>query len=90
MRLVNNKPNYAEKKEVENTTDEAKKVKHKFILSAEVQEVMKEEKVDFNKLLEAVRNDKMDVNLPEDEIDDESYNNYEYEDYYDEYCDNEI
>ena len=42
------------------------------------------------KLLEAVRNNKMDFNLTEDEIDDESYNNYEYEDYYDEYCDNEI
>ena len=75
---------------VENTPDESKEVYHKCILSAEVQEILKEEKVDFNKLLEAVRNDKMDVNLPEDEIDDESYNNYEYEDYYDEYCDNEI
>ena len=32
----------------------------------------------------------MDFNLTEDEIDYVSYNNYEYEDYYDEYCDNEI
>ena len=32
----------------------------------------------------------MDYNLPEHETEDDSYNDFEYEDYSDEFCDNEI
>ena len=45
-------------------------------------------KVDFEKLVEAVRRDEMDFDLPDDE--DDSYRNYDYDDYPDEYWDTEI
>ena len=69
--------NIAEKRVVEN-------VKPKCILSAEVQEIIKADKVDFEKLVEAVRRDKIGCDLPNDE-DEDSYSNYEYEEYPDEY-----
>ena len=40
---------------------------------------MKDEKLDFAKLVEAVRNDKMICEDTEREKDDDSYSNYDYE-----------
>ena len=80
---------YEQEKNSTKDTQEGKKMKRKCILSAEVQEILKEEKVDFQKLVEAVRNDKMDFNLAEHEEDD-SYSDLMYEDHPDEYWDDEI
>ena len=60
-------------------TSEEKKVKRKNILSVEVQEILKHEKLDFAKLVEAVQNDKMICEDTEPEKDDDSYSNYDYE-----------
>ena len=80
---------YDQKKVNKCDTHEEKNVKRKCILSLEVQEILKEEQFDFKKLVEAVRNDKMDFDLPQDEKD-HSYSDLEYEDYPDEYLDDEI
>ena len=74
---------------VQKSTHEEKNIKRKCILSLEVQEILKEEKVDFKKLVEAVRNDKMDFDTPQDEID-YSYSYSDLEDYPDEHWDEEI
>ena len=68
-----------EKIGAEINTFEEKKVKQKNILSVEVQEILKDEKLDFAKLVEAVRNDKMICEDTEREKDDDSYSNYDYE-----------
>ena len=60
---------YKQENENKEDTLEEKNVKQKCILLLEVQEILKEEKVDFKKLIEAVRNDKMDFCVPEDEKD---------------------
>ena len=59
----------------------AKKVKPKSLLSEEVQEILKNDKLDFAKLVEAVRNNKLPSDLLEN--DDDEFN---YEEYPDEYC----
>ena len=69
---------------------EEKTVKRNNILSAEVQEILKKEKLDFAKLVEAVRNDKMIYDDSEREKDDDSYSNFDYEIYPDEYWDYDI
>ena len=79
-----------EKIGAEINTFEEKKVKQKNILSVEVQEILKDEKLDFAKLVEAVRNDKMICEDTEHEKDDDSYSNYDYESYPDEYWDIDI
>ena len=66
-----------------------KNVERKSILSAEVQEILKEEKLDFAKLLEAVRNDKLPCDISRNEEDDD-YNTFDYENYPDESCHFEI
>ena len=71
---------------VENHALENKKVKRKSLLSEEVQEVLRNDKFDFAKLVEAVRNNPLPSDLLE--IDDEeidNYSNYNYEEYPDEY-----
>ena len=71
---------------VENHSLENKKVKRKSLLSEEVQEVLRNDKFDFAKLVEAVRNNPLPSDLLE--IDDEeidNYSNYNYEEYPDEY-----
>ena len=55
---------YKQENENKEDTLEEKNVKQKCILSLEVQEILKEEKVDFKKLIEAIRNDKMDFYVP--------------------------
>ena len=94
VRLVDEK-NMVKNDNIENmvqkSTHEEKNIKRKCILSLEVQEILKEEKVEFKKLVEAVRNDKMDFDTPQDDIDySYSYNDLEYEDYSDEHWDDEI
>ena len=84
----NNHEEKAEIRVLENDTFKGQKVKPKCILSAEVQEILKAEKVDFEKLVDAVRRDEMDFKLTDDE--DDSYSNYENDDYPDEYWDTEI
>ena len=79
-----------EKNVAEINTSGGKKVKRKNILSVEVQEILKDEKLDFAKLVEAVRNDKMICEDTEREKDDDSYSNYDYEIYPDEYWDMDI
>ena len=81
---------YEQKKVNMYDTHEEKNVKRKCILSLEVQEILKEEKVDFKKLVEAVRNDKMEFDLPWDEKDYNYNSDLEYEDYPTEYWDDEI
>ena len=92
VRLVDEK-NMVKNDNIENmvqkSTHEEKNIKRKCILSLEVQEILKEEKVDFKKLVEAVRNDKMDFDTPQDEID-YSYSYSDLEDYPDEHWDEEI
>ena len=81
---------YEEKYEVEGDASKAvKDIKRKCMLSEEVLEVLKEEKLDFAKLVEAVKNDKMSYDLSEGETDD-SYSNFDYEKYPDEYWDTDI
>ena len=61
-----------------------KEVKRKSLLSEEVQEMLKSDKLDFAELVEAVRKDK----LPSDQLEDEendSFINFNYEKYPDEY-----
>ena len=68
---------------VENKTY-GKEVKRKSLLSEEVQEILKSDKLDFAELVEAVRNDK----LPSDQLEDEendSFINFNYKKYPDEY-----
>ena len=62
---------------VENKTY-GKEVKRKSLLSEEVQEILKSDKLDFAELVEAVRKDK----LPSDQLEDEendSFINFNYE-----------
>ena len=78
---------YEEKNEADE--DAPKVVKRKCILSDEVQEVLKEETLIFARLVEAVKNDKMNFDLSEGETDD-SYSNFDHEKYPDEYWDTDI
>ena len=64
-------------------------MKRKSMLSDEVQKILKETKLDFGKLLEAVRNDKLPSDLSEHD-EDEDYRYCDYEDYPPEYWDIEI
>ena len=59
------------------------------MLSDEVQKKLKEEKLDFGKLLEAVKNDKLPSDLLE-HYEDEDYRYSDYEDYPPKYWDKEI
>ena len=78
MSSNSNKPDTSLEYRNEIVVEKDKNVKRKSILSAQVQEILKEEKLDFAKLLEAVRNDK----FPCEEGDD--YDNFDYENYPDE------
>ena len=64
-------------------------VKRKCILSTEVQEIIKSEKVDFDKLVEAVRRDKIGCDVSNNGDEDDRYSYYEYDDYPDDYWNNE-
>ena len=58
----------------------------KCVLSEQVQEIVKEGKVDFEKLLEAVRNDDFFNCRSENSAEEEdNYDNHDYENYPDEY-----
>ena len=82
--------NNAENIVIENDAYNERNVKPKCLLSTEVQEILKSEKLDFEKLVEAVRRDKIGLDLPNDGEEDYGYSNYEYEDYPHEYWDTEI
>ena len=58
------------------------------MLSDEVYKMLKEEKLDFGKLLEAVKNDKLPSDLLE-HTEDEDYRYSDYEDYPPQYWDKE-
>ena len=75
---------------VENSDIHEIKENPKCVLSEQVQEVIKEGKgkVDFKKLLEAVKNDEFFCGSTENSAEDEE--NYEYENYSDKYWENEI
>ena len=75
---------------IENDAYNERNVKPKCLLSTEIQEILKSEKLDFEKLVEAVRRDKIGLDLPNDGEEDYGYSNYEYEDYPHEYWDTEI
>ena len=85
QKACDNENNYV----VENVDDKEENVKRKSMLSAEVQKILKEEKLDFNKLVEAVRNDKLPSDLLEHD-EDEDYSYSDYENYPPEYWDFDI
>ena len=70
---------------VENDLLEDKKVKSKNLLSEEVQEILKNDKFDFAKLVEAVRNNKLPSDLSENDANEDDYSSFNYEEYPDEY-----
>ena len=73
-----------QKNEIEDNSFKVQDVKRKCILSDEVQEILKEEKLDFARLVEAVKKDKMICDSSEGE---HAYSDFDYENYPDEYWD---
>ena len=66
--------------EIGNTKEEIES--SKCVLSEQVQEIVKGEKIDFEKLLEAVRNDEFFSIKSENTAEEEDcYSNYAYENY---------
>ena len=62
-------------------------IKQKCILSNEVQEILKEEKLDFARLVEAVKKDEFISGLSDG---DKVYSDYDYENYPDEYWETDV
>ena len=84
---TSSQPTWSSSKVVESDTKEEIE-KSKCVPSEQVQKIVNQEKIDFEKLLEAVRNDDFFCNKSENTAEDEeedSYSNYEYENYPDDY-----
>ena len=73
--------------EVEDNSFKVHDVKQKCILSNEVQEILKEEKLDFARLVEAVKKDEFISDLSDG---DKVYSDFDYENYPDEYWETDV